>query len=97
MYTIQCHTKIPLTTISDWIFFFLSLSTEGLPDGSAIKTLPANAGETWVGSLGQADPLEKEIATYSSIRAWEVHGQRSLVAIVHGAAKDYAKDYTEQL
>ena len=27
--------------------------------------------ETWFGSLGQEDPLEKEMATYSSIFAWE--------------------------
>ena len=28
--------------------------------------------ETWVRSLGQEDPLEKEMATYSSILAWEI-------------------------
>ena len=28
--------------------------------------------ETWVQSLGQTDPLEKEIATHSSILAWEI-------------------------
>ena len=28
--------------------------------------------ETWVQSLGWGDPLEKEMATYSSILAWEV-------------------------
>ena len=27
--------------------------------------------ETWVRSLGQEDPLEKEMATHSSILAWE--------------------------
>ena len=26
--------------------------------------------ETWVGSLGQEDPLEKGIATHSSILVW---------------------------
>ena len=35
--------------------------------------------ETWVQSLGQEDPLEKEMATHSSILAWKSHGQRSLV------------------
>ena len=35
--------------------------------------------ETWIGSgLGQEDPLEKEMASHSSILAWEIHGQRSL-------------------
>ena len=28
--------------------------------------------ETQVSSLGQEDPLEKEMATYSSILAWEI-------------------------
>ena len=33
------------------------------------KNLPAMQ-ETWVRSLGQEDPLEKEMATHSSILAW---------------------------
>ena len=28
--------------------------------------------ETWVWSLRQEDPLEKEMATHSSILAWEI-------------------------
>ena len=28
--------------------------------------------ETWVHSLGREDPLEKEMATHSSILAWEM-------------------------
>ena len=36
-----------------------------------IKNLPA-VQETLVGSLGQEDPLEKGIATHSSILAWEI-------------------------
>ena len=31
-----------------------------------------------VQSLGQEDPLEEEMATHSSILAWEIHGQRWL-------------------
>ena len=30
--------------------------------------------ETWVRSLGQEDPLEKEMATHSSILAWKMPG-----------------------
>ena len=33
--------------------------------------------ETWVRSLGWEDPLEKGMATHSSILAGESHGQRS--------------------
>ena len=35
------------------------------------KKLPAMQ-ETWVTSLGQEDPLEKEMGTHSSILAWEI-------------------------
>ena len=35
--------------------------------------------ETQIRSLGWEDPLEKEMATHSSILAWRIHGQRSLV------------------
>ena len=34
--------------------------------------------EKQIRSLGQEDPLEKEMATHSRILAWEIHGQRSL-------------------
>ena len=36
-----------------------------------VKNLPA-VQETWVQSLGQEDPLEKEMATHSSILAWKI-------------------------
>ena len=36
-----------------------------------LKRLPAMR-ETWVRSLGQEDPLEKEMATHSSTLAWKI-------------------------
>ena len=36
-----------------------------------VKNLPA-VQETWVLSRGQEDPLEKEMATHSSILAWRI-------------------------
>ena len=36
-----------------------------------VKSLPAMQ-EIWVSSLGWDDPLEKEIATHSSILAWRI-------------------------
>ena len=36
-----------------------------------VKNLPATQ-ETQVQSLGQEDPLEKEMATHSSILAWRI-------------------------
>ena len=36
-----------------------------------VKRLPAMR-ETWVRSLGQEDPLEKEMATHSRTLAWKI-------------------------
>ena len=36
-----------------------------------VKNLPTMQ-ETWVQFLGQEDPLEKEMATHSSILAWRI-------------------------
>ena len=36
-----------------------------------VKRLPTT-WETWVRSLGWEDPLEKEMATHSSILAWKI-------------------------
>ena len=41
-----------------------------------VQNLPA-VQETEVQSLGQEDPMEKEMATHSSILPGESHGQRS--------------------
>ena len=41
------------------------------PGGSVVKNLPA-MWETWVQPLSQKDPLDKEMATHSSILTWRV-------------------------
>ena len=53
-----------------------------------VKHLPAMP-ETWVQSLGWEDPLEKEMATHSSILAWEIPctEEPTQWATVHGEAK----------
>ena len=49
--------------------------------------------ETWVWSLGQEDPLEKEMATHSSILAWRILWTE---ATVHRVAKSQTRlsDFT---
>ena len=46
----------------------------GFPSGSVVKNLPAvsETQETGIQSLGREDPLEEEMATCSSVLAWEV-------------------------
>ena len=63
----------------------------GFTGGSVVKNLPANQ-ETWVQSLGEEDPLEKEMATHSSILAWESHGQRCLVGYSVWGGKSVGRD-----
>ena len=46
-------------------------SAKGFFDGSEIKNLPAMQ-EMQIRSLCRKDPLEKEMATHSSILAWEI-------------------------
>ena len=43
----------------------------GFPGGLVVKNLPANAGDMGL-ILGLEDPLEKEMATHSSILAWGI-------------------------
>ena len=42
-----------------------------------VKHLPAMR-ETWVQSLGQEDPLEKEMATHSGTFAWKIPWKEKL-------------------
>ena len=51
--------------------------------------------EMWARSLGQKDPLEKEMATHSSILAWGKKKKNPMDrgdwwATVHGIAKSWA-------
>ena len=41
------------------------------PGGSVVKNLPAKQ-EMQIRSLGQEEPLEEEMATHSSVLAWEI-------------------------
>ena len=53
-----------------------------------VKNLPAMQ-ETYVQSLGQEDPLEKEMATHSSVLVWEIPWtEEAFWATVHGVAKE---------
>ena len=53
------------------IYLYATTHIRGLHRWPVAKTLPAKQGMQ-VQSLGQEDPLEKEMATYSSILAWKI-------------------------
>ena len=44
--------------------------------------------ETWVRSLGQEDPLEEEMATHSSILAWEISWTEQLGGLQSTGSKE---------
>ena len=56
-----------------------------------LKRLPA-MWETWVRSLGREDPLEKDMATHSSILGWGIPMDRGAWwATVHRVAKSWTR------
>ena len=54
----------------NYYYYLLLLSWASLV-AQMVKYLPTMR-ETWVQSLGWEDPLEKEMATYSSTLAWKI-------------------------
>ena len=73
----------------------LTLSHRTSKEALVVKTPPANAGDPRSPSLCRKDPLEKEMATHSSILAWKSHGQRSLGSYSPWGCKEL--DVTERL
>ena len=67
-----------------------SLPIEASLVAQMVKNPPAML-ETWVQSLGHEDPLEKGIATHSSILAWETHGQRNLAGYSPWGTKSWTR------
>ena len=64
--------QYPLSPVITWFLLTWEYGCfRVFPVAQMVKNLPATQ-ETWVGSLGQEDSLEKEIAVHSSILAWEI-------------------------
>ena len=64
----------------------------GFPGGVSGKepACQCRRHETQVRSLGWEDPLEKDVATHSSVLAWRSQGQRSLVGCSPSGHKELA-------
>ena len=65
-----------------------SIETKGLPDGSVVKNLPANAADTgdvylWVRKISW------RMATHSSILAWKIPWTEESGGTVHGVVKSH--------
>ena len=67
----QCFATHTVFTKGNEVRISVCSQEWGSTGGSMVKNLAAKQ-ETQVQSLGQEDPLEKEMATHSSILAWEI-------------------------
>jgi len=69
LYCRQILYHLPGKTSPGKFFFVYGFSL--IVVAQTVKNLPAMQ-ENWVQSLGWEDPLEKGVATYSSILAWRI-------------------------
>ena len=60
-----------------------------------VKNPPA-VREMQVQSLGREDPLEKEMATHSSILAWEIPGTEALGGLQSMGLQNIGQDLASQ-
>ena len=61
-----------MTTSQSMELVFNSSNTLDFLVAQTVKASAYTMRETWVRSLGQEDPLEKEMATHSSSLAWKI-------------------------
>ena len=84
------HTQTAVIQLHTYVYLFL------LTGGSDSKEPPAMWETCNVQSQGWKDPLEKEMATHSSILAWKIPMDGGAWgAAVHGGCKE--SDMTERL
>ena len=79
----QFHMEIVARFVAISLLFLthLDLGVAPVEVGSVVAQMvnnPLSMQETQVRSLGLEDPLEKEMATHSSILVWRIPGQRNL-------------------
>ena len=69
----------------------------GFPGGASRVRLPVQEKQqTWIRSMGQADPLEKEMTTHSCLFAWKVPWTEDLAGYtVHGVAESDTTKVTQ--
>ena len=84
--------EFPYFHVFPYFHFHVGFHTTGASlVAQSIKNPPA-LQETWVQSVGQEDPLEKRMATHSSILAWKTSMDRGAWrATVHGITKSQTR------
>ena len=84
-----CHLQIVKLSLPKSIQFYCV----GFPGGSVVKNLPAVQEMQGVQSLGGEDSLEEEMATHSSILAWEIPWTEEPGGLqsMHGVTKSWIR------
>ena len=85
-----------LLSLRKFQMFYKELCTRRASLVTQLVNNPPAMWETWVQSLGWENPLEKEMATLSSILAWRILMERGAwQATVHGITKSWTqlRDY----
>ena len=77
------HTRIYLICVHTLNTYLASLVAQMVENQPAMQ-------ETWVQSLGQENPLEKEMATHFSILAWRIPWTEEPDGL-HGVAKSWTQ------
>ena len=77
------------------LFLYVYSYIKDFPGGSLIKNPPAMQ-KTQVWSLGWKDPMEKEMATHSSILPWKILWTEEPGRLVHGFCNDWATKQEQQ-
>ena len=93
-----CQTVFYMYTLTNSHTNFMTFGTTITRTSLAaqiVKHLPSML-ETWIWSLGWEDPLEKEMATYSSTLAWKTPWTEKRGVTIHGVAKSWTRlnDFT---
>ena len=73
-------------SVGQQVALLVSVGHTDTPMGSSVQFGMAFS-QMWVRSLGQEDPLEKKIATHSSILSWEIPWIEEPGGLVHGITK----------
>ena len=73
----SCKQILYLWAIREVPYLPVDITNSHFSPVSVVKN-PLAKQETWVQSLGQEDPLEKEMATHYNFLAWEIPWERSL-------------------
>ena len=99
--TRQCDSKAKQGVLSFNVGILLSTTSDSVFRVSLVSSMVKNlppVQETWVQSLGQEDPLEKEMVTHSSILVWRTPWTEKpgRLHTVHGVAKSRTRlsDFT---